>query len=117
MERLTKYGKTSHENGVCCTHFNGNECTERMGNCTDNCPWEEAVWSRLAAYEDTGLAPEDCAAYKKFEDNLCSSGVTFSRIIELVNAEKAKIAARRNRRKGHERVHRQRESDSNFDRF
>lgn len=72
---------------------------------------------RLAAYEDTGLAPEDCAAYKKFEDNLCSSGVTFSRIIELVNAEKAKIAARRNRRKGHERVHRQRESDSNFDRF
>ena len=88
MERLTKYGKTSHENGVCCTHFNGNECTERMGNCTDNCPWEEAVWSRLAAYEDTGLAPEDCAAYKKFEDNLCASGVPFSRIIELVNAEK-----------------------------
>ena len=95
MERLTKYGKTSHENGVCCTHFNGNECTERMGNCTDNCPWEEAVWSRLAAYEDTGLAPEDCAAYKKFEDNLCASGVPFSRIIELVNAEKAKIAALR----------------------
>lgn len=43
---------------------------------------------RLAAYEDTGLAPEDCAAYKKFEDNLCASGVPFSRIIELVNAEK-----------------------------
>jgi hypothetical protein len=81
--------------------------TELIGKETD----------RLAAYEDTGLAPGDCAAYKKFEDNLCSSGVTFSRIIELVNAEKAKIAARRNRRKGHERVHRQRESDSNFDRF
>ena len=44
--------------------------------------------NRLAAYEDTGLAPEDCAAYKKFEGNLCASGVPFSRIIELVNAEK-----------------------------
>lgn len=43
---------------------------------------------RLAAYENTGLEPEDCAAYKKFEDNLCASGVPFSRIIELVNAEK-----------------------------
>lgn len=43
---------------------------------------------RLAAYEDTGLAPEDCAAYKKFEANLCASDVPFSRIIELVNAEK-----------------------------
>ena len=51
--------------------------------------------NRLAAYEDTGLAPEDCAAYKKFEGNLCASGVPFSRIIELVNAEKAKIAALR----------------------
>ena len=54
-----------------------------------------AALNRLAAYEDTGLAPEDCAAYKKFEDNLCASGVPFSRIIELVNAEKAKIAALR----------------------
>lgn len=92
MKRLTKYGKTSHKNGVCCAHFNGKECRERMGNCIDNCPWEEAVWSRLAAYEDTGLAPEQCAAYKKFEDSLCARGVPFSRIIELVNAEKAKIA-------------------------
>lgn len=24
-----------------------------------NCKWEEAVWSRLAAYEDTGLTPGD----------------------------------------------------------
>lgn len=47
-----------------------------------------AALNRLAAYEDTGLAPKDCATYKKFEDNLCASGVPFSRIIELVNAEK-----------------------------
>lgn len=24
-----------------------------------NCKWEEAAWSRLAAYEDTGLTPEE----------------------------------------------------------
>lgn len=24
-----------------------------------NCKWEEAAWSRLAAYEDTGLTPGD----------------------------------------------------------
>ena len=53
MERLTKRSTdTIHENGVCCTHFNGAECRERQGMCTDNCPWEEAAWSRLAAYED-----------------------------------------------------------------
>ena len=51
--RLTKRSnKTVHENGVCCTHFRGKECSERMGKCTDNCPWEEAVWSKLAEYED-----------------------------------------------------------------
>ena len=53
MERLTKRSnKTVHENGVCCTHFRGKECSERMGECTDNCPWEEAAWSKLADYED-----------------------------------------------------------------
>lgn len=53
MKRLTKRSnKTVHDNGVCCTHFMGFECSERMGECTDNCPWEEAVWSKLADYED-----------------------------------------------------------------
>ena len=52
MKRLTKRAKTSHENGVCCTHFLSHECLERAGWCTDNCPWEEAAWSKLAAYED-----------------------------------------------------------------
>ena len=59
MERLTKYGDTSRENKVCCTHFMGKECSERLGHCTDNCPWEEAAWSKLAAYEDTGIEPEE----------------------------------------------------------
>ena len=43
---------------------------------------------RLAAYEDTGLTPEICANYKKFEDEAISKGVTFNRIVELMEAER-----------------------------
>ena len=64
MERLTKHNKqTSHENGICCTHFCDPECLEVGGNCAMNCKWEEAAWSRLAAYEDTGLTPKRCAEF------------------------------------------------------
>lgn len=60
MDRLTKYSKeTTHENGVCCTHFGGMECFARNGDCSRGCTWEEAAWSRLAAYEDTGYTPEE----------------------------------------------------------
>nr|DAG59356.1 MAG TPA: hypothetical protein [Caudoviricetes sp.] len=60
MERLTKRSpETTHENGVCCTHFNGLECFSVNGNCSMGCPWEEAAWERLADYEDTGLGPEE----------------------------------------------------------
>lgn len=60
MERLTKRSSdTTHENGVCCTHFGGPDCCEVEGNCAMGCPWEEAAWERLAAYEDTGLSPEE----------------------------------------------------------
>ncbi|WP_440552926.1 hypothetical protein [Vescimonas sp.] len=60
MDRLTTYSKeTTHENGVCCTHFLGFECLGVGGNCAKNCKWEEAAWSRLAAYEDTGYTPEE----------------------------------------------------------
>lgn len=66
MERLTKHSKqTSHENGICCTHFRGSECLEVGGNCAMNCKWEEAAWSRLAAYEDTRLTPERCAEFAR----------------------------------------------------
>lgn len=71
MERLTKRGKTRHENGVCCTHFNGPECRERLGWCIDNCPWEEAAWSKLAAYEDTGLEPREIIELKSRMEGLC----------------------------------------------
>lgn len=63
MDRLTKYSKeTTHENGVCCTHFGGMECFACNGDCSRGCTWEEAAWSRLAAYEDTGLEPEEITA-------------------------------------------------------
>lgn len=46
------------------------------------------LYSALAPYEDTGLTPEVCANYKTFEDEAISKGVTFKRIVELMDAEK-----------------------------
>ena len=90
MERLTEHSKqTSHENGICCTHFCGPECLGVGGNCAMNCKWEEAAWSRLAAHEDTCLEPEMCANYKTFEDEAISKGVTFKRIVALMEADRA----------------------------
>ncbi len=43
---------------------------------------------RLSAYEETGLEPEICANYKQFEDEAVSKGVPFSRIVELMEAER-----------------------------
>lgn len=44
---------------------------------------------RLKAYEDTGLEPAVCANYKTFEDEAISKGVTFKRIVALMEADKA----------------------------
>ena len=43
---------------------------------------------RLAAYEDTGLEPAMCANYKTFEDEAISKGVTFKRIVALMEANR-----------------------------
>lgn len=43
---------------------------------------------RLSAYEDTGLTPEVCTEYRKFEDEIIASGKTFGRLIELLRADK-----------------------------
>ena len=73
MERLTKHSKrTSHENGICCTHFYDPECLEVGGNCAMNCKWEEAAWNLLAAYEDTGLEPEEVTELQKDWSDLCT---------------------------------------------
>ena len=74
MDRLTTYSKeTTHENGVCCTHFLGPECIGVGGNCAMNCKWEEAAWSLLAAYEDTGLAPLNVNNMKVAHGNALST--------------------------------------------
>lgn len=92
MERLTKHSKqTSHENGICCTHFRGPECLEVGGNCAMNCKWEEAAWSRLAAYEDTGLEHREVSAIVKEWSDLCTvigecGGI--DRLRELAEADK-----------------------------
>lgn len=57
MERLTKRRKDSiHKNGICCTHFNSQECYEVAGHCSLGCIWEEEVWAKLAHYEDLAEA-------------------------------------------------------------
>ena len=97
MERLTAHSKqTSHENGICCTHFLGFECIGVGGNCARNCKWEEAAWSRLAAYEDSGCAPEEVLPKDKADEialklmrladleNFCS----YTRLRELAEADK-----------------------------
>lgn len=92
MERLTKHSKqTSHENGICCTHFYGPECLEVGGNCAMNCKWEEAAWSRLAAYEDTELTPEEVSELIKDWSDLCTIIGEFGgidRLRELAEADK-----------------------------
>ena len=46
---------------------------------------------RLAAYEDTGLTPEVCAEYRKFEDEVVArGGMTFGEWAALMHAEKAR---------------------------
>lgn len=97
MERLTEHSKqTSHENGICCTHFRGPECLRVGGNCAMNCKWEEAAWSRLAAYEDKELEPEEILPKDKADEialklmrladleSLCS----YTRLRELAEADK-----------------------------
>ena len=43
---------------------------------------------RLMQYEDAGLEPAMCANYKTFEDEAISKGVTFKRIVALMEADK-----------------------------
>ena len=93
MERLTEHSKqTSHENGICCTHFCDPECLEVGGNCAMNCKWEEAAWSRLAAYEDTGLTSQEVISmhgeWRAMMSVLNSIGGGYTRLRELAEADR-----------------------------
>lgn len=61
------------------------------GDCSAGCKWEETAWERLAAYEDTGLTPEEVDTLQKDWSYLCTvvgecGGL--SRVKELTEADK-----------------------------
>lgn len=90
MERLTKW-----ENG----HAYYPRCFENLcygGGCvTRDCPFETAICERLAAYEDTGLTPEEVTAAtvalmgKTLAEITEFEGVPLARLRELAEADKA----------------------------
>lgn len=92
MERLTKRSpETTNENGVCCTHFHSPECFMVEGNCSAGCKWEEAAWSRLAAYEDTRREPEEIDMDHEAAEqlrHLCRN-CDIDRLEELAEADRA----------------------------
>ena len=67
-------------------HQDNGNCTAVGGFCTAvpaaHCPL-------LREYLDTGLEPAMCANYKTFEDEAISKGVTFKRIVALMEADRA----------------------------
>ena len=90
MERLTEWngGKTSHAYYQRCFKYPcyGNGCKIK------DCPLETAVCERLAAYEDTGLTPEEIKA-PFTEDTMINlaaqaMGVEPSRLREIAEADK-----------------------------
>ena len=91
MERLTKWNESSYKHAYYPRCFKdpcyGSGCKIK------DCPFETAVCERLAAYEDTGLTPEELKA-PFTEDamiNLAAQalGVEPSRLRELAEADKA----------------------------
>ena len=90
MERLTEWngGQTRHAYYPRCFKYPcyGNGCKIK------DCPLETAVCERLAAYEDTGLTPEEIKA-PFTEDTMINlaaqaMGVEPSRLREIAEAEK-----------------------------
>lgn len=90
MERLTEWNESSHKNAYYPRCFE--EPCYGSGCKIKDCPFETAVCERLAAYEDTGLTPEEIKV-PFTEDtmiNLAAQalGVEPSRLRELAEADK-----------------------------
>lgn len=90
MERLTKWNESSYK------HAYYPRCVKEpcygRGCKIKDCPFEIAVCERLAAYEDTGLTPEEIKA-PFTEDTMINLaahalGVETSRLRELAEADK-----------------------------
>ncbi len=79
---------------TCCTHFFSAECVYYNGHCSDGCPWEEAAWNRLAAYEETGLEPEEIEKIAAdvesgfFHATARRYGIPVDRLRELAEADR-----------------------------
>ena len=88
-ERLTKRdtdGQAMMDCQKCKADWTGKH-GKPMADCTAlYC--RNRLLDRLVEYEDTGLEPAMCANYKTFEDEAISKGVTFKRIVALMEADK-----------------------------
>ena len=87
MERLTEW------NDEQTRHAYYPRCFEEPcygGGCKiKDCPFETAVCERLAAYEDTGLTPEQCENAKVIIESAFSDDTSKAeRIRELLKADK-----------------------------
>lgn len=90
MERLTKWNESSYKHAYYPRCFK--EPCYGSGCKIKDCPFEIAVCERLAAYEDTGLTPEEIKA-PFTEDTMINLeaqalGVEPSRLRELAEADK-----------------------------
>lgn len=83
MERLTEKHYLGTDHYMKCS---GN-CNVDM-DCID-CPSFDCLVERLAAYEDTGLTPEDCARATEIDDILLDEYYPSGRMRELIKADKA----------------------------
>ena len=87
MERLTEWtgGQPRHAYYPRCFE---EPCYGR-GCKIEDCPFETAVCERLAAYEDTGLTPEQCENVKVIIESAFSDDTSKAeRIRELLKADK-----------------------------
>lgn len=82
MERLTEKHYLGTDHYMTCS---GN-CNVDM-DCID-CPSFDRLVERLAAYEDTGLTPEDCARAAEIDDILLDEYYPIGRMRNLIKADK-----------------------------
>lgn len=84
MERLTFEGNFCDISQCIGEHRMTSMCED--GDCD-----ARKVWYRLKEYEDTGLKPKDCGAFRAFMNEAISKGVSFNRIIELIDEEHERL--------------------------
>mgnify|MGYP006920096399 FL=1 len=87
MERLTKRlpGGAANYNYPKSCYIGDRSGADRISKSA----FRQRCVERLAEYEDTGLEPAMCANYKTFENEAISKGVTFKRIVALMEADRA----------------------------